>query len=222
MTRPAILLTAALCLAAPAAAFAADGKPVYAVFKTSKGTIGVQLLPQEAPKTVANFVELATGKKAYRDPLTGEQKKGAYFDGTLFHRVIMGFMIQGGDPVTRSQPLGSSAAGGVTYGMSGPGYKFADELPKPGTILFDKPCVLAMANSGPNTNGSQFFITEGAGNQVPQLEPRPCNSPSGACGYTRFGKGVCGCDLVHLIAKGGNAQTRLEKVTIQSEPPTCK
>ncbi len=207
----------------PTAAAAASGKDLYALFETSRGKIGVKLLPGEAPKTVANFVELATAKKEFTDPLTKKARKGPYFDGLLFHRVIPGFMIQGGDPATRDAPFGATSAAGLPFGVSGPGYQFADELPKPGTILFDKPCVLAMANAGPNTNGSQFFITEGFGAQVPQLEPAACDrSPQGVCGYTRFGQGVCGCERVGEIARGGNAQTRLVKVTITSTPPTCK
>jgi peptidyl-prolyl cis-trans isomerase A (cyclophilin A) len=202
---------------APAAA-----KGQYAVFETSRGKIGVRLLPAEAPATVANFVELATAKKAFKDPFTGEMRKASYFDGTLFHRVIPGFMIQGGDPSTRDAPFGSSSAKGIGFGTSGPGYEFADELPPAGTIRFDKPCVLAMANRGPDTNGSQFFITEGSGQAVGQLEPRACSSKSGVCGYTRFGQGVCGCDLVPAIALAGNSQTRLLRVTITSTPPTCK
>ncbi len=227
-------MVALAALAAAALARAADapkpgaggekaaGKPLYAVFETSAGKIGVKLLPAEAPKTVANFVDLATGKKEFKDPLTGETRKGNYFDGLLFHRVIPGFMIQGGDPATRDAPLGASSAKNVPFGVSGPGYQFADELPPPGTKLFDKPCVLAMANAGPDTNGSQFFITEGFGDRVPQLEPRACASRSGVCGYTRFGQGVCGCELVGKIARAGNSQTRLVKVTISSTPPTCK
>jgi peptidyl-prolyl cis-trans isomerase A (cyclophilin A) len=219
--------TAAAVVVAATGARAADkapakGKDLYAVFETSRGTIGVKLLPGEAPKTVANFVELATGKKEFKDPITGASKKAAYFDGTLFHRVIPGFMIQGGDPATKDQPLGASANAGRPFGTSGPGYDFADELPSPGTKLFEKPCVLAMANRGPDTNGSQFFLTEGAGAAVPQLEPRSCGSKSGVCGYTRFGQGVCGCELVGAIARAGNSQTRLVKVTITSTPPTCK
>ncbi len=79
-----------------------------------------------------------------------------------------------------------------------------------------------MANHGPDTNGSQFFITEGFGAQVPQLNPRRCDSKSGLCGYTRFGDGVCGCDLVGKIARAGNSKTRLVKVVISKQPPTCK
>jgi peptidylprolyl isomerase/peptidyl-prolyl cis-trans isomerase A (cyclophilin A) len=227
---PAPLALAALLTASPApgadapkaGAEKSSAKPVYAVFETSQGKIGVKLLSAEAPNTVANFVELATGKKEFKDPLTGQTGKASYYDGTLFHRVIPGFMIQGGDPATRDAPLGASSARNLPFGVSGPGYQFADELPPPGTKLFDKPCVLAMANAGPDTNGSQFFITEGFGDKVPQLEPRACASRSGVCGYTRFGQGVCGCDLVSKIARAGNSQTRLVRVTISSSPPTCK
>ncbi len=217
----------ALAADAPKAGAKAAGQDLYAVLETSAGKIGVKLLPAEAPNTVANFVDLATGKKDYKDPVTGQPGKGNYFDGTLFHRVIPGFMIQGGDPATRDAPLGATAAKAadgrqIPFGVSGPGYQFADELPPPGTKLFEKACVLAMANAGPDTNGSQFFLTEGAGSQVPQLEPRACASRSGVCGYTRFGQGVCGCDLVGKIARAGNSRTRLLRVTISSTPPTCK
>lgn len=229
MTRPTLLaLALAVSVAAPAARAQAPaqkgaaGKDQYAVFETSRGKIGVKLLPGEAPKTVKNFVELATAAKPFKDPLSGETRKAAYFDGTLFHRVIPGFMIQGGDPATRGATLGAGAQKEIPFGVSGPGYEFEDELPAAGTRLFDKPCVLAMANHGPNTNGSQFFITEGAGARVPQLEPRACSSGSGVCGYTRFGVGVCGCEHVGEIARAGNAQTRLVKVTVTSQPPTCK
>jgi peptidyl-prolyl cis-trans isomerase A (cyclophilin A) len=118
-------------------------------------------------------------------------------------------MIQGGDP------LGN--------GTGGPGYKFENELPKPPAKLFEKACVLAMANSGPDTNGSQFFITEGYGASVAQLEPRLCvDAKGGVCGYTRFGQGICGCDLVGQIARAGNSKVKLNKVVISSKPPTCK
>ena len=114
-----------------------------AILHTSEGEITIELFPNQAPKTVANFVELATGSKEWVDPNVGEKVKKNLYDGTIFHRVIPGFMIQGGDP------LGS--------GMGGPGYNFADEFH--GELNFDRPYLLAMANAGPNTNGSQFFIT---------------------------------------------------------------
>jgi peptidyl-prolyl cis-trans isomerase A (cyclophilin A) len=114
-----------------------------AILHTSEGDITIELFPNQAPKTVANFVELATGAKDWVDPNVGEKVKKNLYDGTIFHRVIPGFMIQGGDP------LGS--------GMGGPGYNFADEFH--GELNFDRPYLLAMANAGPNTNGSQFFIT---------------------------------------------------------------
>ena len=114
-----------------------------AILKTSMGEITIELFPNQAPKTVKNFVDLATGAKEWIDPNIGEKVKAKLYDGTIFHRVIPGFMIQGGDP------LGS--------GMGGPGYNFADEFH--GELSFDRPYLLAMANAGPNTNGSQFFIT---------------------------------------------------------------
>jgi peptidyl-prolyl cis-trans isomerase A (cyclophilin A) len=199
----------ALCAAVALAAAPASAQDLYATFDTSAGKIGVKLLPAEAPKTVKNFTELAEGKKEWTDAKTGQKVTRPLYDGTLFHRVIPGFMIQGGDP------LGN--------GTGGPGYKFENELPKPPAKIFDKPCVLAMANSGPDTNGSQFFITEGFGSSVPQLEPRLCvDAKGGVCGYTRFGQGVCGCDLVGQIARAGNSKVKLNKVVISSKPPTCK
>jgi peptidyl-prolyl cis-trans isomerase A (cyclophilin A) len=116
---------------------------LYATLKTNRGDIVVQLFPNHAPKTVANFTELAEGKREWVDPGTGEKSTAKLYDGTIFHRVIGGFMIQGGDP------LGT--------GTGGPGYRFADEFHP--ELQFDKPYLLAMANAGPGTNGSQFFIT---------------------------------------------------------------
>ncbi|MEU3498549.1 peptidylprolyl isomerase [Kitasatospora cineracea] len=118
---------------------------LYATLKTNKGDIVVRLLPNHAPKTVKNFVELATGAREWIDPNTGQKSTEPLYDGTVFHRVIEGFMIQGGDP------LGN--------GTGGPGYKFADEFHP--DLAFTKPYLLAMANAGPGTNGSQFFITVG-------------------------------------------------------------
>jgi peptidyl-prolyl cis-trans isomerase A (cyclophilin A) len=114
-----------------------------AILRTNRGDIRVTLFPNHAPTTVRNFVELATGKKEYVDPTTGEKKTGQFYDGLTFHRVIDGFMIQGGDP--RGD------------GRGGPGYQFKDEFHP--ELRFDRPYLLAMANAGPGTNGSQFFIT---------------------------------------------------------------
>jgi len=116
-----------------------------ATLHTTVGDIVIELLPDYAPKTVANFVELATGAKEWTDPRTGKKSNENLYDGTVFHRVISGFMIQGGDPLGQ--------------GFGGPGYSFADEFH--GELQFDRPYILAMANSGPNSNGSQFFITVG-------------------------------------------------------------
>ncbi|HZZ84554.1 MAG TPA: peptidylprolyl isomerase [Anaeromyxobacteraceae bacterium] len=209
MKRTLAALAAAAALApsfaqAAKKANAAQPKEQYVVFETSAGKIGAKLLPHEAPEAVKNFVALAQGKKEWIDPRTGERSRKPLYDGTVFHRVIPGFMIQGGDP--------------LGMGVGGPGYAFADEL-KAGEKPFDQACQLAMANSGPNTNGSQFFITEAP---APHLNPQPCGSPSGLCGYTHFGEGVCGCDLVAKIARAGNSKTKLQKVVITTTRPTCK
>ncbi|MCF3100187.1 peptidylprolyl isomerase [Streptomyces roseoverticillatus] len=116
---------------------------LYATLKTNQGDIEIRLFPDHAPKTVKNFVELAKGERAWINPETGQKTTDKLYDGTFFHRVIEGFMIQGGDP------LGN--------GTGGPGYKFADEFHP--DLAFTKPYLLAMANAGPGTNGSQFFIT---------------------------------------------------------------
>ena len=114
-----------------------------ATLHTSMGDINVILFPDQAPKTVKNFVGLAEGSTEWTDPKTRQKTTARLYDGTIFHRVIPGFMIQGGDP------LGT--------GTGGPGYRFADEFHP--ELTFDRPYLLAMANAGPNTNGSQFFIT---------------------------------------------------------------
>jgi peptidyl-prolyl cis-trans isomerase A (cyclophilin A) len=116
---------------------------LYATITTNHGDIALKLYPDHAPKTVRNFVELAEGAKEWTDPRTGQRTTERLYDGTTFHRVIPGFMIQGGDP------LGT--------GTGSPGYKFADEIHP--ELAFDRPYLLAMANAGPNSNGSQFFIT---------------------------------------------------------------
>lgn len=145
---------------------------LYAVIYTSMGNIICRLSEKEAPKTVANFRGLATGSKAWTDPATGKTKHAPFYSGTTFHRVIPGFMIQGGDP------LGT--------GEGSPGYEFEDEIDP--NLHFDKPGLLAMANSGPNTNGSQFFITVAA---APHLEGH----------YSIFGQVVSGQDIADSISQ---------------------
>ncbi len=143
-----------------------------ATFVTSKGTFVATLFPDHAPKTVENFVELATGKKEWIDPRDRKKKSEPMYDGTVFHRVIPDFMIQGGDP------LGT--------GTGGPGYEFGDEFP-PGAPSFENKGLLAMANAGPNTNGSQFFVTVAA---TPWLTGK----------HTIFGEVTEGMDVVEEIA----------------------
>ena len=116
----------------------------YAIFDTSEGSIVCRLFERDAPKTVANFVELAEGKREWTHPVSRKKSKDRLYDATIFHRVIPEFMIQGGDP--------------AGTGMGGPGYQFEDET-KGSPHKFDKPGKLVMANAGPNTNVSQFFIT---------------------------------------------------------------
>ena len=147
----------------------------YAQFDTTEGSFTVRLFEKEAPKTVANFVGLAEGTKEWRDPATGERKKAPFYNGIIFHRVINGFMIQGGDPLGQ--------------GTGGPGYNFADEFHP--QARHDKPGMLSMANAGPNTNGSQFFITLGP---TPHLDNR----------HSVFGEVVEGLDVVKKI---GNVAT---------------
>ena len=127
-----------------------------ATLHTNRGDIVIDLFDMKAPKTVANFVGLATGTKEYADPKTGAKTTGNFYDGLVFHRVIDGFMIQGGCP--RGD------------GRGGPGYTFADEFHP--ELRFDRPYLLAMANAGPGTNGSQFFITVGP---TPHLNMRHTN-----------------------------------------------
>ncbi len=144
----------------------------YAIFETSQGPIVCRLFEKEAPQTVANFVGLAEGSKEFTDPKTGKKATRPFFDGLAFHRVIPDFMIQGGCP------LGT--------GTGGPGYKFADEFHR--SLRHDKPGKLSMANSGPNTNGSQFFITVAA---TPWLDNK----------HTIFGEIVEGQDVADKISK---------------------
>lgn len=119
-------------------------KAPTAIFHTTAGDLTCELFPSNAPKTVKNFIGLANGTKEWTDPQSGQKVTRPLYDGTIFHRVIPGFMTQGGDP--------------LGLGTGGPGYSFEDEFDS--SLTFDRPGRLAMANSGPNTNGSQFFITE--------------------------------------------------------------
>jgi peptidyl-prolyl cis-trans isomerase A (cyclophilin A) len=146
----------------------------YAVFYTSLGNFVCRLFPEDAPKTVANFIGLATGTKAWTDPTTHQLKHTPLYSGTQFHRVIPDFMIQGGDP--------------TATGMGSPGYQFPDEFGPHHD--FSKPGILAMANSGPNTNGSQFFVT------VTGSTPTHLNGK-----HTIFGEVVSGQDVVDNISK---------------------
>ena len=117
-----------------------------AVLHTNQGDIAVELFPDHAPKTVANFADLAEGRREWTHPATREKTNAKLYDGTIFHRIIEGFMIQGGDPLGQ--------------GIGGPGYQFGDEIHP--DLAFTRPYLLAMANAGPGTNGSQFFITVAA------------------------------------------------------------
>src|SRR6201987_816691 len=154
---------------------------LYATFETSEGNIVCRLFKKEPPKTVANFVELAEGKREWSHPVTHKKSKDRLYDGTIFHRVIPDFMIQGGDP--------------MGTGFGGPGYQFEDET-KGSPHKFDKPGKLAMANSGPNTNGSQVFITVAATDWLTGK-------------HTIFGEVVEGYDVVENISKAArNRQDR--------------
>lgn len=145
----------------------------YAVFQTSEGKIVCRLFEKEAPKTVANFVELAEGEREWTHPLNNQKSKNRLYDGTILHRIIPKFMIQGGDP--------------AGTGFGGPGYKFEDET-KGSPHGFDKAGKLAMANSGPNTNGSQFFIT---------VAPTPWLTGN----HTIFGEVTEGQDVANKISE---------------------
>ncbi len=148
------------------------GTPMYAIFETNKGNVKVKLFADKTPKTVENFVGLAEGTKEFTDAKTGKKTTRPFYDGLIFHRVIPNFMVQGGCP------LGT--------GTGDPGYRFGDEfVPE---LKHDKPGKLSMANAGPNTNGSQFFITVAA---TPWLDNR----------HTIFGEVVEGYDIIEAISK---------------------
>lgn len=162
---------------------------LHVILHTNMGDLDVLMFEEEAPKTVANFVGLATGKRDYKDPQTGETSNEPYYDGLIFHRIISGFMIQGGDP--------------TGTGRGGPGYKFADEFNP--DLRHTSAGTLSMANAGPNTNGSQFFITLGA---TPHLDQR----------HAVFGKVVGGLDVLEKIGavKTSGGDRPIEDVVIES------
>jgi peptidyl-prolyl cis-trans isomerase A (cyclophilin A) len=156
----------------------------YAIFNTSEGTIVARLFEKDAPKTVENFVELAEGKREWTHPVGGKKSTSKLYDGSVFHRVIPDFMIQGGDP--------------AGTGFGGPGYKFADET-KGSPHKLDAKGKLAMANAGPNTNGSQFFITVA-----------PTQWLTGK--HTVFGEVIEGIEVVEKISKvARNSQDKPNK-----------
>ena len=166
---------------------------LFATLETSLGNVRVRLFADKVPETVKNFVDLAEGKKEYTDPKDGKKKTEPYYDGTIFHRVIPRFMVQAGD-----------RAG---TGMGGPGYRFKDEFHP--ELKHSRPGILSMANAGPHTNGSQFFITTVA---TPHLDNR----------HSVFGEVVSGMDIVEIIsnvARDGRDRPRedvvMKKITIE-------
>ena len=161
----------------------------YAHFDTTMGRFTVKLFDKEAPNTVANFVGLAEGTKEWTDPRSGKKEKKPFYDGIIFHRVIEGFMIQGGDPLGQ--------------GIGGPGYTFADEFHP--SLRHNKAGILSMANRGPNTNGGQFFITLGP---TPHLDDR----------HSVFGEVVEGMDVVRKIGstRTGERDRPVNDIVIQS------
>jgi peptidyl-prolyl cis-trans isomerase A (cyclophilin A) len=176
---------------------AGDRVDLYAVLSTSLGDIELRLFSKDAPKTVANFVGLAEGEKEYVAASTGVKTRGRFYDGVIFHRVIPGFMIQGGDQ--------------TGTGRGTPGYDFEDELQSQRT--FSKPGLLAMANRGANTNGSQFFITVGT--------PRHLDGR-----HTIFGEVISGYSVVEAIANAPRDRSdrpikeiKILKVTISEKAP---
>jgi peptidyl-prolyl cis-trans isomerase A (cyclophilin A) len=163
---------------------------LYAHFTTSEGNFTARLFDAETPNTVANFTGLADGSKEWTDPRSGQRVKQPYYNGTVFHRVIADFMIQGGDPLGQ--------------GTGGPGYNFGDEF-RP-TLRHSKAGILSMANRGPNTNGGQFFIT---------LVPTPWLDDK----HSIFGEIVEGMDVVEKIGKTPTSKPGdrpLKPITIQS------
>jgi peptidyl-prolyl cis-trans isomerase A (cyclophilin A) len=173
------------------------GKDLWATLKTSKGTIVVKLFSKDAPKTVANFVGLATGEKEWIDPRDNQRKRTPLYDGTEFHRVIPDFMIQGGDP--------------TGTGRGSPGFTFGDEFQS--GRKFDKKGILAMANRGPDTNGSQFFITTSTPHHLDGK-------------HTIFGEVISGYPVVEAISQVKTMMgsrpadpVNLVSVTVSDKPP---
>ena len=173
------------------------GKDLWATLRTSKGTIVVKLFSKDAPKTVANFVGLATGEKEWIDPRDNQQKRTPLYDGTEFHRVIPDFMIQGGDP--------------TGTGRGSPGFTFGDEFQS--GRKFDKKGILAMANRGPDTNGSQFFITTSTPHHLDGK-------------HTIFGEVISGYPVVEAISQVKTMMgsrpadpVNLVSVTVSDKPP---
>ena len=160
----------------------------YAKFVTTEGNFTVRLFEQETPRTVENFVGLAEGSKEWSDPRTNQKVRKPYYDGTIFHRVIDAFMIQGGDPLGQ--------------GIGGPGYNFADEFhPK---LRHNKAGIMSMANRGPNTNGGQFFITLAP---TPHLDDR----------HTVFGEVIDGRDVISKLGRTrtGDRDRPVKDIVIQ-------
>jgi peptidyl-prolyl cis-trans isomerase A (cyclophilin A) len=190
-----VILASSLALAGDGKfmAMAKKGKDLYATISTTKGDIVIHFFSKEAPVTVANFVGLAAGEKEFTDPKTGQKTKRAYYDGLVFHRVIAGFMIQGGDP--------------EGTGSGGPGYTFQDEFGS--GRKFDKLGLLAMANRGPATNGSQFFITTSL--------PDHLNGK-----HTIFGEVLKGYDVVEAISVSKGERVVMNKVTITDKAPAVE
>jgi len=199
----ALLLSLSAFAAAPAPKFmkmAREGKDLYATLKTNQGDMVLRLFSKDAPITVENFVGLATGEKEWTDPRTRQKVSGKpLYDGVIFHRVIPNFMIQGGDPLGQ--------------GMGDPGYRFQDEFQS--GRKFDKVGLLAMANAGPNTNGSQFFITTST--------PTYLNNR-----HTIFGEVISGYDVavaISNVSRGPrdrpNSDVVIKTITVSDKAPAA-
>ncbi len=185
----------------PAIQVTGKGK-LYVRLHTTQGAIVVRLEEERTPETVANFVGLATGTIDWKDPKTGKSMQGTpMYDGIRFHRVIPGFMVQVGDPLSRHTDADSKAR----WGTGGPGYRFADEIHR--ELRHDAPGMLSMANAGPGTNGSQFFITDA---RTPHLDGK----------HAVFGRVVVGQDVVSRIAnvpRGANDRPTVDQLIERAE-----